>query len=103
MKFRAWLALVLFLHLLGHPLVHGLSFATKPAGKPAVSAPKPAPQTTRPAEDCPLCRSSVALAQPAPALFSPERNTARPVVLKQFVLVLFAPQQNVPARAPPIL
>jgi hypothetical protein len=103
MKFRAWLALILFVHLLAHPLVHGLSLANKPAGHTAVSAPKTTPQTAHPIEDCALCRHSAALEKQPIALFDPEQSAARHIVPTQFAPVLFEFQQNVPARAPPIL
>ena len=103
MKFRAWLALVLFAHVLGHPLVHALSFGAKPPGQTVVSAQKAAPQTTRPIEDCVLCRQSAALEQAPAVFFSPEQRASGYVFPTQYAHVSLEFQHNVPARAPPAL
>ena len=103
MKFRAWLALALFVQLLGHPLVHGFPYAGGPIGQSVVSAPHAASHPATPIEDCALCRNSVSLERSAPAFFSLDYDVSYHVIPPVLAHVPFGFHRNVPARAPPAL
>jgi len=103
MKLRAWLALVLFVHLLGHPLVHGLTSVNPPARQATVSGSRAAPQATTPIEDCLLCRHSAALEMTSHVVFLPEQHVLGSIHPAPIAQVPLLWQQEIAARGPPIL
>ncbi|HVZ60073.1 MAG TPA: hypothetical protein VG892_04740 [Terriglobales bacterium] len=103
MKFKATLALALFLHLLVHPLVHGGSFSPSPTQHATVSAPKANPQAARPIDDCAVCRSVNALAGPSLSADAAHLNSSRHLPVAQDTAATAGSHITLPARAPPAL
>ena len=98
-RIRVWLALLLFLHVVVHPLVHTAPLPATESGSPALSAF--AAKNNAPVHDCQLCRTAnsivrkvaFAVQKPCsclPALFSEPFSEVPDIAELQF-----------PARAPP--
>ena len=99
-RIRAWLALLLFLHAVVHPLVHTAPLPATESAFRALSAS--AAKNNAPAHDCQLCRIAnsiirkvaFAVQKPCsclPALFSEPVSEVSGTAELQF-----------PARAPPV-
>jgi len=98
---KAWLALLLLLHVVVHPLVHAAALQAGSFGAPALSAPAAAKDF--PAHDCPLCRAANSVAPAAAPTVSHHSDVSLQVVPQSPAKVLRVLQFRLSPRAPPAI
>jgi len=98
---KAWLALLLLLHAVVHPLVHAAALQACSFGAPALSAPAAAKDL--PAHDCALCRAAKSAAPAAAPTVSHHSDVSLQVVPQSPAKVLSVLQLRLSPRAPPAI
>jgi len=98
-RIRAWLALLLFLHAVVHPLVHTAPLLATAAGSPTLSAP--AVKKYAPSHDCQLCRTSNSVVRVVAFAVQRPRSSSSALVLQPVSEVFGTAELQFPARAPP--
>ncbi len=100
-KTRAWLALLLLLHVVVHPLLHEAPLRGIPLGTNAISAASAGNYSH--SHDCDLCRAAKSIV-PAVDLTLPARcDSSSPVVMCPDSGVFAGTRFVLSARAPPAL
>ena len=99
-RIRAWLALLLFLHAVVHPLVHTAPLLATASGPTTLSAPFAEKHShTR---DCELCRTANRVVPTVTFTGPAVRDSSSLVVTDPVFDVLAAAQPHLLARAPPV-
>lgn len=97
---RSWLALLLFLHVLVHPIVHASPLLGTASGPTTLSAAVADKHSHT--GDCELCRIANRLV-PIVAFAAPAaREASSPVVKDQIADIFAVAQLYRPSRAPPV-
>lgn len=105
MKFRAWLLLLLFTHVLLHPWVHSIGLCRDSGSTTSVSAASSAPVTTLVGgEQCELCRvgstAAVGVQLPIADLLTAHWIST---ALQSINCTSLQADRSLPSRAPPAL
>ena len=99
-RIRAWLALLLFLHAVVHPLVHTAPLLATAAGSPTLSAP--AVKKYAPSHDCQLCRTANSVVRVVGVAVEKPCRSSSALVPDPASEVFGAAELQFPARAPPV-
>ena len=104
-NFRGWILLVLILHLLVHPMVHGITTFSDSPDSASVSLPIHFDTNTAGSIDhCDLCRvGQTATAAPKPAIVELLNPHWIPVRLQAVSYASLQAASRLPSRAPPTL
>lgn len=105
MKLRGWLLLVLFAHILAHPLVHGMGTSVVPKAPPSVSSSSgPFDISQNAGDQCELCRvghnTIVSPRLPKADLLNSRRVR---IALQAVNYASLQADLRIPSRAPPSL
>lgn len=103
-RFRSWLLLLLVIHVLVHPVVHGLCASSTVTHSTTVALPTDSTSTVGSLEDCSLCRAGHGA-----MLWADLQQVERlnplwiPIRLRAVSEASLGVQHRLPSRAPPSL
>ena len=103
-RFRSWLLLLLVLHVLVHPMVHGFCASSTVVHSTTVALPTDSTSTVGSLEDCSLCRAGQGA-----LLWADQQQVERlnppwiPIRLQAVSKASLGVQHRLPSRAPPSL